>query len=150
MRIYNPERIATADAFLRCFGETLDSLFADRDVDISIHSLPDEENEYHDIVVRLGNCIFLSEKEIGKLGLSDPEIFAAIAHELGHILYHTHPWAYDSEQRADTLAAQLGLRDQMISVIEKIIASRRFRHITAALVQRIQFLQHLGDEEIRS
>lgn len=105
--------------------------------------LPDDENDYNDVIVKVANCIYISESQVGKMGFSNPELFAALSHELGHILYRTHPWTYDSEERADTLAAELGLGSQMISVIEKIIASRRFRYLTGALVQRIQFLQHL-------
>lgn len=144
MTITNEYNLFIVDSFLRCYGEVLDKMFKDEDYNIEILPLADTDNEYGDILVRLGKKIYISEREIGNLGLSSPELFAAIAHELGHILYHTHPWAHDAETRADTLAAQLGLRDQMISVIEKIIASRRFRHITSMLVQRIQFLQHLA------
>lgn len=106
--------------------------------------LADEDNEYGDVVVKISNRIYISSKHVGQMGFSEPELFAVLAHELGHILYHTHPWAYDAEERADTLAAELGLGSQMISALEKIIASRRFRHVTSALVRRIQFLQHLA------
>lgn len=144
MKLINTYGLPVADAFIRCYSELLGSKFAASDREIEFRPLPDAENEYRDIVVRLGSRIYLSECEIGKLGLSDPEVFAAIAHELGHILYRTHPWAFDAEERADTLAAELGLGTQMIAVIEKILASRRFRHITSALVQRIQYLKHLA------
>lgn len=144
MQIHNPNNIPVVSSFIRLYGDILLEKFYDYPGSVEFLYLPDDENEYGDVIVRLGNRIFLSEKEIGNLGLSGPEIFAALAHELGHILYHTHPWAFDSESRADTLAAELGLRDQMISVIEKIIYSRRFRNITSMLVQRIQFLKHLA------
>lgn len=140
MNIYNPHKIEIVDSFIRLFQIPLNEKFPESNTDITLLPLPDGENEYDDIVVRLGNKIFLSEKQIGLLGLTQPEIYAAIAHELGHILYHTNPWVADSESRADTLAAELGLRDQMIAVIEKIILSRRYRHITSLLVQRINFL----------
>lgn len=144
MKLSNPEKLPIVDAFLRYYEDVLKLHFPDDNMEIIFHSLPDEENEYRDIVVRLNKSIYLSTSEINNLGLTPPEIFAAIAHELGHILYHTHPWAYDAEERADSLAAELGLGQQMITVIEKIINSRRFRHITSALVRRIQYLTHLA------
>lgn len=144
MKLYNPFDLPVVASFIRLFGETITKKFEDNNTVITFLPLSDDENEYDDIIVRLGDKIYLSEKEIGRLGLSDPEIFASLAHELGHILYHTHPWGFDAESRADTLAAELGLRDQMISVIDKIITSRRFRNVTSSLVQRIQFLKHLA------
>lgn len=144
MILSNPYKLPVVESFLRCYSDSLQRLFPDCTIEIKFMPLDDADNEYRDIVVRLNKTIYLSEKEIGLLGLTPPEIFAAIAHELGHILYHTHHWAYDAEERADTLAAQLGLGPQMITVIEKIIASRRFRHITSLLVRRIQYLTHLA------
>ncbi|MDE5551637.1 MAG: hypothetical protein K2I91_00405, partial [Muribaculaceae bacterium] len=140
MKLFNPDKLPIVESFIRCYDEPLQRLFPDDKIKIIFRSLPDEDNDYRDIVVRLNKTVYLSTPEINKLGLTPPEIFAAIAHELGHILYHTHPWAYDAEERADSLAAELGLGRQMITVIEKIIASRRFRHITSALVRRIQYL----------
>lgn len=144
MTLVNKENLNIVDSFLRLYAQELEKMFADRDLKITFRSLPDHENTYHDILVRLNREIYISQSEIGKLGLTAPEIFAALAHELGHILYNTHPWGYDAETRADTLAAELGLGSQMIAVIEKIIASRRYRQITSELVHRIQFLKHIA------
>lgn len=144
MQLLNPYKLPVVDAFIRCYAQPLNELFPDCDTTITFSPLTEQDNQYRDIIVRLNKTIYLSEIEIGALGLTYPELFAAIAHELGHILYHTHPWAYDAEERADGLAADLGLATQMINVIEKIIDCRRFRHITSALVKRIQYLSHLA------
>lgn len=159
MKFKNYSGLQCVDAFLRLYGPALaekfdaskTSLGASSDASevgnydtILLLPLKEEENEYNDIVVRLSNRIYISEKHVGMLGFSNPELFAILSHELGHILFRTHPWAFDAEERADTLAADLGLGSQMISAIEKIIESRRFRHLTSALVQRIHFLQHLA------
>ena len=144
MKIHNRYKLPIVDSFLRMYGDLLQERFGNVDFDIEILPLRDEENSFGDVLVRLGKKIYISESQTGFLGLSEPELYAAIAHELGHILYNTTPWAPDSENRADTLAAELGLGTQMISVIEKIIGSRRYRHITRLLVQRIQFLKHLA------
>lgn len=144
MKIRNPYNNEVVASFLRLYGDLLERRFGDEAYDVDILPLPDDENEYDDIIVRLGKRIYISERRTGELGLSVPELYAAIAHELGHIFYHTDAWDADAENRADTLAAEIGLADQMIAVIEKIIASRRYRHITSLLVQRIQFLKHLA------
>lgn len=147
----NSYKLPVVESFLRLYEDALVQKFDEmRELATDVKPLPDTieflplddaENEYDDVVVRLGNKIYISEKMTGQMGFSYPELFAVLAHELGHILYRTHPWGFDAEERADSLAAELGLATQMISVIEKIIASRRFHQITSALVRRIQFLQ---------
>lgn len=144
MKIINHTGIPEVEGFLRLFGSLLESRFSSEEYDIEIFNLSDEENTYGDILVRLGKKIFISKSQTKRLGLTTPELYAAIAHEMGHIIYRTHPWAADAENRADSLAAELGLGEQMISVIEKIIQSRRYRNITSSLVRRIQFLKHLA------
>ena len=154
IKFENRYGIECVDVFLRLYGDILRETFAENGSDsdgqggypgvIYFRPLPDEENEYGDVVVKLDDSVYISERQIGKMGFSMPELFAILAHELGHILYHTHPWGFDSEERADSLAAELGLGSQMISALERIIASRRFRNVTSALVRRIQFLQHLA------
>lgn len=144
MKFVNTDRIPVVDSFLRLYGESLETLFPRRAVTIEFRNLPDSENEYHDVIVRLLNSVYVSAKETGNLGLTEPEIFAALMHEIGHILYGTLPFGSDAEMRADTLAAEMGLGLQMISVLEKIISSRRFRNITGELVRRIQYLQHIA------
>ncbi len=102
-----------------------------------------QENEYHDIMGRVSNVIYYSEEEVGRIGLSDTEVLAALAHEIGHIVYNTRGWQRDQEERADSFAAELGLGTQMIAAIEKIISSRRYHNLTSLLVRRIHFLQNM-------
>lgn len=151
----NKYSIPEVDSFLRLYGDALVRRFdelralADDKTElpevIEFVPLKDEENEYDDVVVKLENRIYISKRMVGEMGFTYPELFAVLAHELGHILYRTHPWGFDAEERADSMAAELGLGDQMIAVIEKIIASRKFRNVTSALVRRIHFLQLISD-----
>lgn len=144
LQLSNIDSIPIADTFIRMFGDALSRMFPDFSRRLEFRLLRPESNDYRDIMVRLGDRIFISPEECGRLGLSDPEMLAVMAHELGHILYRTSPFDIDSESRADTLAAELGLGHQMIAAIERIISSRRFRHLTSQLVSRIQFLQHIA------
>ena len=146
MKFENPYQIPVVKSFLRLYSGTIDEIARDRDHRIVFLPLPDHENRYNDIIVRYRDAIYISETEINKLGLSAPEIFAALAHEIGHIVYGMLPFGTDAEMRADEFAAEVGLASQMIAVIEKIIMSRRFSDITSSLVQRIQFLHHLEQE----
>lgn len=150
MKLENPYNLPVVDSFIRLYGELIAEKCNRKDSIISFLPLPDVENRYRDILVRYRDEIYISISEIGKLGLTQPEIFAALSHELGHIAYGMQPFGIDAETRADIFAAELGLASQMISVIEKIILSRRFRSITSLLVQRIQFLQHLDKPETHS
>lgn len=129
------------ESFLNLFGDAIRDHMKDRDGTVSFELLPDSENDYHDIILRLDNTIYISVSETGKLGLTEPEFFAALAHEVGHIFHRRAPWGNDHEMLADSFAAKIGLRSQMIRVIEKIIASRRFSDRVSSLVRRIQFLQ---------
>lgn len=62
------------------------------------------------------------------IGLSEDELFAAIAHEIGHILYFffeykdSYPGPQGEEVYADEIACRLGLAPQMLSCLEKIEA----------------------------
>lgn len=141
----NIDGIDIVDSFLRLYGNIISGLFIDRDVVINIRNAELKgKNHYHDLMARINNDIFVSEKECGLIGLSEAEIFAALAHEIGHILYKADAFRPDSENIADQLAADLGLGSQMISVIEKIIESRRYPRLTSMLVQRIQYLGHIA------
>lgn len=154
IKFENKYGIEVVDSFLRLYEDLLKDKFSEIEsmyegssqLPSRIEFLPldDNENYYDDVVVKLDNKIYISGRQVGRIGFSIPEMYAALAHELGHILYRTHPWRFDAEERADSLAAEIGLGSQMISAIEKIIASRRFSNMTGALVRRIQFLKHLA------
>lgn len=143
MRLINTDGIEIVESFIRLYGEAVENIARHYDGDIYFRQLRRDENEYNDIMGRVGQTIYISTEEVGRLGLTKPEILAAIAHEIGHIVYHTRSWQPDCEQRADMMAADLGLGSQMISAIEKIIESRRYRKLTAMLVGRIHFLQNM-------
>lgn len=135
--------IPYVSAFIRMYGESLDKLANHIEKPIIFKSLNKIDNQYNDIMVRFGHTIYISEEEVGKLGLTDPEILAVIAHEVGHVIYSTNSWQPYCEERADSVAADLGLGSQMISAIEKIIDSRKYSQLTSNLVARIHFLQNM-------
>lgn len=148
MKLENPYNLPVVEAFIRLYADAINDKCDWKNKTIRFLPLPDHENKFRDVIVRYRDAIYISSSEIGKLGLTRPELFASLAHELGHIVYGMQPFGIDAETRADAFAAELGLGSQMISVIEKIIHSRRYRDITSRLVQRIQFLQHLVKPEI--
>lgn len=143
MQLINRENIEIVDIFTHMYGDLLNSLMPHYQGTIEFKNLLTDDNEYKDIMGRVGNVIFISREEAGKIGLTDTEMLAAIAHEIGHIVYNTRNWQADCEQRADMLAADLGLGSQMIRAIEKILDSRRYQRLTALLIQRIHFLQNM-------
>ena len=143
MLFRNRDNIEIVDSFIRLFGGLINEIASHYKGDIEFRILREEENEFHDIMGRVGNTIYVSPKEVGLIGLSDVEMLAALAHEVGHIVYNTRGWDPDCEQRADMLAAELGLGAQMISAIEKILDSRRYNRLTAMLIGRIHFLQNM-------
>lgn len=143
MHLRNRDNIEIVDAFIRLFGGLLEEIASHYTGVIEFRLLKDEDNEYHDIMGRVGNTIYFSPSEVDGIGLTDVEILASLAHEVGHIVYNTCSWEPDCEQRADMLAAELGLGAQMISALEKILDSRRFHRLTSMLIGRIHFLQNM-------
>lgn len=143
MQFINKQNIEIVDIFIRMFGDSVSKIASHFTEPIEFKLLDKEENTYDDIVVRMGRTIYISPEETGKIGLTDTEMLAVIAHEIGHIVYYTHSWQPDCEQRADQLAAMLGLGTQMIGAIEKILDSRRYKKLTSLLVERIHFLQNM-------
>ncbi|MBD5357968.1 MAG: hypothetical protein HDR88_13330 [Bacteroides sp.] len=143
MKLINSDNIPIVASFIRLYGDVVSEVASHYDKPIIFRRLSSKENEYGDIMGRIGTTVYISEEEVGSIGLTYPEIFASLAHEIGHIVYHTHGWQLDCEHRADMLAAQLGLDSQMISAIEKILDSRRFPNLTSLLVGRIHFLQNM-------
>lgn len=143
LRLINKSGLDLVDGFIRLYGFFLSDTLPGKEVTVEFRRLHPSQNDYRDIMVRLNNSVYISPEEVGHLGLTDPEIFAALAHEVGHIIYKSHPFRGDFEQRADSLAHELGLGKQMINVIEKIIICRRYRDIVSQLVARIQYLQLL-------
>lgn len=143
MRFINKDDIEIVDAFVHMFGDEIERLAPHYNGDIEFRLLRKSENEYHDLMGRVGNVIYYSEEEVGAIGLTDTEVLAALAHEVGHIVYNTRGWQQDKEERADMLATELGLGTQMIAALEKIIDSRRYHMLTSMLVGRIHFIQNM-------
>lgn len=142
MQLKNTDNLPIVDSFIRLFGEAANGAAPHFDKEIEFRKLSKEENDYSDIMGRVGRTVYISMEEAGKIGLTDSELLASIAHEVGHIVYNTRSWQIDCEERADAYAAELGLGRQMISTIEKIADSRRYPRLTSHLVRRIHFLQN--------
>lgn len=143
MRLINKDNIEIVDSFIRMYGDTVKQSAPHFDRDIEFRLLKEKDNDYRDIMGRLGRVVYYSPEEVGNIGLSTPEILASLAHEVGHIVYGTCGWQPDCEQRADSFAAELGLGAQMISAIGKLLDSRRYPRLTRSLVDRIHFLQNM-------
>lgn len=63
-----------------------------------------------------------------RLGLTDREMLAAVAHEVGHIMFyfHTEKDKYNGnieEMICDSYACRMGLKDEMISLLKKMVES---------------------------
>ena len=70
--------------------------------------------------------IIFNQAAIESLGLTEEEQYAAIAHEIGHIIYRfsdkkeQFPKGQGEEIFADSIAAEIGLANEILSVIEKM------------------------------
>lgn len=78
-----------------------------------------------------------------KLNFSKEEMYAMIAHEIGHIFYKTREIdspVLDREKMADSMAILFGLKDELSSALQKIIDSGEYEDVKDDLYKRIEYL----------
>ena len=143
MKLINVDNIAIVDKFIGMYGDS--PVMKRNAAKVIFRKLRAEDNDYKDIMARLGNEVYISEEEVAKFGFTEAEIYAAIAHELGHVVYATRGWDPDCEQRADSFSAELGLGESMINIIEKLIYCRRYPRQVSQFVARIHYLQNIAN-----
>lgn len=95
IRFGNPDGLEIVESFIRLYGRAVSSVAPHFEGVIVFRKLSRQDNQYDDIMGRIGKTIYISEEEVGKLGLSYPEFLAAIAHEVGHVVYSTRGWDMD-------------------------------------------------------
>lgn len=86
--------------------------------------------------------ILINEPVCDTLKLSERELYAFIAHEFGHILDDT-PRGNDQlgrEINADQTAVELGLTQELISGLQKLVDSGLFTAQNQSILSRIQNL----------
>ena len=100
-------------------------------------------NSSNDPMICYVNIIEYSEEMCNKLGLSEIEIFAMIAHEIGHILdkINKRTDTIPREICADSMACVLGLKNAMISGLKKMIASNLYPNENEMMNGRIEVLE---------
>ncbi len=95
--------------------------------------------------------IVFSQSLIDKLDLTEPEQFAAIAHEVGHILYFflENKDSYPSEEvYADSVACRIGLKDSILSVIGKLIHCGMYQDLEHQLMIRKMFISNATEKYV--
>jgi len=89
------------------------------------------------------NRIACSMDICAALGFSKEEMYALIAHEIGHIHYETRSMdceILDKEIKADSMAKQFGLGDELASALQKMIDSGKYEDVKEDMQQRIVHL----------
>lgn len=76
--------------------------------------------------------IVINDELINLLKISKREIYAGIAHEIGHILYFfaANKNVYKEEFFADSIACKLNLKSEMFQLIEKILMTNIYPQFT--------------------
>lgn len=147
MKFINVDNIGMVESFIRLYGEKISRLAAEADSNIdtiNFHHIRESDNLHRDIMVSLGRRICISEKEIERMNLTMGEVYAVIAHEIGHIIYNAPSFNPMSEQQADSVAMELGLGRQMISVLEKLLHYKKSRMSLGLTLTRIHYLQNMA------
>ena len=89
--------------------------------------------------------LVFTQSLIDELELTESEQFAAIAHEIGHILYFylENKNSYPSEEvYADSVACRIGLKDSILSVIDKLICCGKYQDLANQLEIRKMFISN--------
>lgn len=120
-------------------------IYTDREGDGFIKKYNDRDNSPYtsNHVVRE---IMRSEDVFNVCGFNRDEEFAIIAHELGHFVAGVRGVVaeinIEEEVRADAMAVFLGLREEMISTIRKMIDINIHPENNAEMEERINRLRH--------
>lgn len=91
--------------------------------------------------------IIFNQAAIDNLELTEEEQYAAIAHEIGHIIYRffdkkeQFPKGQGEEIFADSIAAEIGLAEELLSLLEKMVSSGLFQDSVSRFGMRIKYLQ---------
>ena len=88
------------------------------------------------------------EPIIKNLKLTESEQLAAIAHEIGHILFfflenkEDYPVPNGEEIYCDSIACKIGLSAEMLSIIIKLINDKNYSEFSCSLYIRKNILKH--------
>ena len=92
----------------------------------------DASSTYAEIIVNIELC--------GKLELTEQELLAGIAHEIGHIIlyFRLDKFFYqgqEEEKYSDTFACKIGLANPLFSLLNKLINSKLYTNEQSRLMQ---------------
>ena len=96
------------------------------------------------------NEIQVCPESLKQLRLNKEEIFACIAHEFGHLQRHLNKLEDNGnrEFEADEYACKLGYKQELISVVNKLIANRAILNFSDEDIENLKLrLQKLQQEE---
>lgn len=93
--------------------------------------------------------IIINPTQIERLELTEEEQYAAIAHEIGHIIFRFsslkdhYSDTLGQEVFADLVACEIGLHQQLLTIIHKLINSGMYADTFSLLCDRISFIESL-------
>ena len=89
--------------------------------------------------------VVFTQSLVDEFDLTESEQFAAIAHEVGHIMYFylDNKDSYPNEEvYADNIACRIGLRYSIISLLDKLISCGRYKDLEGMLIMRKLFMSY--------
>lgn len=130
--------------FVNSYGNLLDmATYTDKTIYLTL--LRPEENQQNDPLCSYANIVGLSQEICDCIGLATTEIYAMIAHEIGHILDSRNKDRIPREIVADSLAVTLGLKTALISGLRKLIDSNNYPDESRNMEGRIKVLEEYTD-----
>lgn len=148
----NPQNIELFKTFIEQFDKPINELVKIETITICFineqhkrYGFVGDANEPFVTNTKINNPTPIGMNEIvcGQLKLTQEEIFAMIAHEIGHILDKTLREANNQLERelnADQFAIKLNLSNQLKSGLEKFIESENYKDVVEDLSERIKKL----------
>ena len=142
LMINNFSKLKIFDSFIKLYGENE----CCKDIDIKLISFEQPPfcgcNKYDSPFETCVGYIACSTDICLTIGLVENEMYALIAHEIGHIFYKTSLMPstvsiLEKEKKADSMAIQFGLKNELSSALQKLIDSGKYEDVKEDLRQRV-------------
>lgn len=141
MKFINEKGIKVVSNFIDRYSAEFNAS-TNENTTIVFRSLP-VNNQHNEPLRCYANIIEYSEEISNRLGMSEIEIYAMIAHEIGHIMdkINNRTDTIPREICGDSMACMIGLRKPMISALKKMIASNLYPNESEMMNGRIDVLE---------
>lgn len=143
--LQNKSDLEIFNSFIAEYGNNENCEHFDKTITfVSFEQFPfSSQNKYDSPFETCLNHIACSIDICSALDFSKKEMYAMISHEIGHIIFKTieiDDDVIDREIKADSMAIQFNLKNELSSALQKMIDSGEYEDVKDDLYKRIEHL----------